>query len=130
MSESHLSEVRRGLKAPTLRVLEPLAWFFEVPVDYFLNAETAAAVEGELAVREAQAHAQLKADREAREDLAAAARELQRAIRESGVTRLAHRANSGTDHRQQAAMMRALARVIRQDYADEHDDLVGPTDSP
>jgi hypothetical protein len=118
MSESHLSEVRRGLKTPTLRVLEPIAWFFQVPVGYFVDPGTAAEIEGELAVREAQLNAKLKAKREAREDRAAAARELQQAIRTSGVTKTAHRGAKGKDDREQAAMMRALAQLIRDDDED------------
>jgi len=120
MSESHLSELRRGVKTnPTLRVLDNLAWFFQVRSGYFTDPQAAAEVELELAVREARLNAKLKADREAREDLAAAARELQQAIRSSGVTKTAHRATSTRmDSREQAAMMRALAQVIRDDDED------------
>lgn len=121
ISESHLSELRRGIKEnPTLRILEALAWFFNVRVGYFTDPATAAEVEVELAVEESQLQAKLEAQREAQQDLAEAALELQRAIRTSGVTKTAHRATTGSaDARERAAMMRALARIILED--DEND---------
>jgi transcriptional regulator with XRE-family HTH domain len=117
ISESHLSELRRGIKEnPTLRILDALAWFFQVRVGYFTDSATAAEVELELAVREAQLHAKLEAQRDAQKDMAEAALELQRAIRASGVTKTAHRATTAsTDARERAAMMRALARLILED---------------
>jgi transcriptional regulator with XRE-family HTH domain len=123
ISESHLSELRRGIKDnPSQRTLETLAWFFRIPVEYFTNPTVAVDIEAELAVREAKLKARLEADREAREDRAAAARELQQAIRASGVTKTAHRATAkGMDSREQAAMMRALAQIILADEADEDD---------
>jgi transcriptional regulator with XRE-family HTH domain len=40
LSESHLSELRRGLKTnPTLRVLDALAWFFGVQIGYFSDPD-------------------------------------------------------------------------------------------
>jgi transcriptional regulator with XRE-family HTH domain len=122
ISESHLSELRRGIKDnPSQRTLETIAWFFRIPVEYF-DTPGAMDVEGELAVREAKLNARLKADREAREDRAAAARELQQAIRASGVTKTAHRGTEkGMDTREQAAMMRALAQIILADKDDDDD---------
>ncbi len=119
ISESHLSELRRGVKEnPTLRILEALAWFFQVRVGYFTDPDVAGAVEAELAVREAKLRAKLRTDRDAQQDMTDAARELQQAIRDSGVTKTAHRATAGADARERAAMMRALARIIRDDEDD------------
>jgi 3-hydroxyisobutyrate dehydrogenase-like beta-hydroxyacid dehydrogenase len=117
ISESHLSELRRGVKEnPTLRILEALSWFFQVRVGYFTDPDTAAAVEVELAVREAQLRAKQESQRDAQLDMVQAARELQAAIRTSGVTKTAHRATAaGADARERAAMMRALARIILED---------------
>lgn len=117
ISESHLSELRRGVKEnPTLRILEALAWFFQVRVGYFTDPGTALEVEAELAVRDAQLRAKLQSQREAQDDMADAARELQAALRTSGVTKTAHRATAaGADARERAAMMRALARIILDD---------------
>ena len=122
ISESHLSELRRGVKSnPTLRTLETMAWFFHVRPGYFTDPDIAAQVEVELTVREAKLKAKLDADREAREELADAADELQQAIRLSGVTKTAHRATARErNDRETAAMMRALARIIRDDDED-HD---------
>lgn len=116
-SESHLSELRRGVKRnPTVRTLEALAWFFEVRVGYFTDPAVAAEVEQELAAREAAVVAVLAATREAQDEERAAAIELQKAIRESGVAKMAHRAaGAGTDSRERAAMMRALARALLDD---------------
>jgi transcriptional regulator with XRE-family HTH domain len=124
ISESHLSELRRGIKDnPSQRTLETLAWFFRVSVDYFTDPAVAADVEAELAVREAKLKAKLDEERKAREDRASAARELQQAIRASGVTRTAHRATGkGMDTREQAAMMRALAQIILADGDDDDDE--------
>jgi transcriptional regulator with XRE-family HTH domain len=122
-SESHLSELRRGVKRnPTVRTLEALAWFFEVRVAYFTDPAVAAEVERELAAREAAVLASLAATREAQADERAAAIELQKAIRESGVTRMAHRAaGAGTESGERAAMMRALARALSDDTDDDGD---------
>lgn len=59
MSPSHLSELRRGIKTnPTMRVLQGLADFFQVPVTYFFNDgavadEVAAELELRVAMRDA-----------------------------------------------------------------------------
>jgi hypothetical protein len=121
MSESHLSELRRGIKTnPTMRILETIAWFFDVRFGYFTDPQTAAEVEGELAVRQAETTARARAGQEARADLADAARQLQQAIRSSGVTKTAHRATaSGMNPHEQAAMMRALTRLILDEDDDE-----------
>lgn len=120
ISESHLSELRRGVKTnPTLRTLETIAWFFAVRVGYFTDPDTAAQVELELTAREMQLDAKLEADQQASRELAEAAGDLQQAIRVSGVTKTAHRATARRmDKRETAAMMRALARVIRDDDED------------
>jgi transcriptional regulator with XRE-family HTH domain len=117
ISESHLSELRRGLKDnPTMRTLETIAWFFQVRVGYFLDPDTAAEVELELAAREARLAETIESNRKAQAELADAARELQQAIRTSGVTKMAHRGLGGeTDSRERAAMMRALTRLILHD---------------
>ncbi|MGH3628730.1 MAG: hypothetical protein ACRDRL_15015 [Sciscionella sp.] len=122
LSESHLSELRRGVKQnPTLRTLGALAWFFEVRVGYFTDVEVAAEVEHELAAREAQLTAMLQAECAAREDVRAASRELQEALRVSGVTKMAHRGTANVAAaREQASMMRALARALL--HEDEGDD--------
>lgn len=60
LSESHLSELRRGVKTnPTMRVLVALADVFEVPVAYFFGdpqivEETEAELELRAAMRDAQ----------------------------------------------------------------------------
>lgn len=124
LSESHLSELRRGVKTnPTLRVLQTIGWFFDVPVGYFTDADTAAQVERDLEVRETKLQAKRESERAARADLADAARELQQAIRSSGVTKMAHRStSSGMDNRERALMMRALTQIILEDSADDEDD--------
>lgn len=121
LSESHLSELRRGVKTnPTVRTLEAIAWFFEIRIGYFTDPDVAAEVEAELAVREKRLRAKIAADRRAREELRAATEELQQAMRESGVTKVGHRGTSNiTAAREQAAMMRALARALRDDEDDE-----------
>jgi hypothetical protein len=124
MSESHLSELRRGIKSnPTMRVLETIAWFFHVRTAYFTDPQTAADVESELAVRQAENEARRRANLEANDDRAEAARQLQQAIRSSGVTKTAHRAASaGMNAREQAAMMRALTKLILDESDDEDSD--------
>jgi ESX-1-secreted protein regulator len=123
ISESHLSELRRGVKPnPTLRTLETIAWFFSVRPGYFTDPDTAAQVEVELTVREVRLKAKLEADHDARKELADAASELQEAIRQSGVTKTAHRATARRrGDRETVAMMRALARIIRDDDEDSGD---------
>ncbi|GAA0607327.1 hypothetical protein GCM10010174_25620 [Kutzneria viridogrisea] len=123
LSESHLSELRRGVKRnPTLKTLQAVASFFEVQVGYFTDAAVAEEVERELAERAAQLRAALAANREAQDDLRAATQELQQAMRDSGVTKMAHRgaAVSARTAREQASMMRALARaLVAEDEEDE-----------
>lgn len=115
LSESHLSELRRGIKTnPTMKTLGAIASFFDVRVGYFVDEAVAVDVEGELCRR--QAHSEERASQR-RADLDAehmAARELQRALRLSGVTKAAHRGGSG-DPRHRAEMMRALARALLED---------------
>lgn len=121
VSESHLSELRRGIKTnPTMRTLGSLAWFFEIRVGYFTDDAVARGVEAELVTRAQALQAQLEADEAAREESVSAARELQAALRESGATRMAHRGTSGAGNRENVAMMRALAKALREtDDADE-----------
>lgn len=52
LSESHLSELRRGIKSnPTRKTLDALAWFFEVRVGWFLDDELAMEIEQQLIER-------------------------------------------------------------------------------
>ncbi|WP_280384282.1 hypothetical protein [Nocardia wallacei] len=124
LSESHLSELRRGVKAnPTLKTLDALAWFFGVRTAYFTDPLVAAEVERELAERESRMHAELDAQRSAEEDLLTAGRELQRAMRAAGVTSTAHRGTRNpAAAREQASMMRALAKALLDDEEDENAD--------
>lgn len=112
LSESHLSELRRGVKRnPTLRTLETLAWFFAVPASYFTSPDETE-VERELAARRERR----EVARRARDDLADAARELQETMRRTGVTNLARRrADHTADYGEQAAAMRALTRLLREE---------------
>jgi transcriptional regulator with XRE-family HTH domain len=123
LSESHLSELRRGVKRnPTMRTLEALSWFFDVRTGYFVDSDVAAQVERELDERAATLENRLVAEREAQDEERAAAVELQQALRASGVTKTAHRGVSGSDveRRERVSMMRALARALRDDE-DEDD---------
>jgi transcriptional regulator with XRE-family HTH domain len=124
LSESHLSELRRGVKRnPTLRTLQAIAWFFHVQVGYFTDSAVADEVERDLAEREAKLRATLAANREALDELQSATQELQQAMRASGVTKMAHRgaAVSARTAREQATMMRALARALVAEDEDEDD---------
>ena len=126
LSESHLSELRRGVKQnPTLRTLKAVAWFFDVPVGYFTDPGVTAEVERSLAEREQRLRTQLTESREAHDELRDAARELQDALRSSGVTRTARRDAAGNARtaREQASTMRALARAL----VDEDDEEDGPS---
>lgn len=123
LSESHLSELRRGVKRnPTMRTLQALAWFFDVRSAYFTDDQVAAEVERDLADRENALQAQLDAQRQADQEVTDAARELQEAMRKSGVTKMAHRHGSNTNQRQNTIMMRALARALTQDDAGDGND--------
>lgn len=127
LSESHLSELRRGVKKnPTVRTLQSLAWFFQVREGYFTDRAVAAEVERDLADREAALHARLEESRRAEDELRAATAQLQQAMRSSGVTRTAHRGVGDLGAaREQASMMRALARAL----TDEDDSDDGTADS-
>jgi transcriptional regulator with XRE-family HTH domain len=119
MSESHLSELRRGVKTnPTMKTLEALAWFFGVRVGYFIDDAVAEQVEHELEERAARLAAVLAEAQEAESLERDAARELQRALRESGVTKMAHRGVGGSS-RERATMMRALAKALMDDDPDD-----------
>ncbi len=124
LSESHLSELRRGVKTnPTLRTLEAIAWFFDVRTGYFTDPAVAAEVEAELADREQELHAKLDAERAAQQELRTASEELQRAMRESGVAKVGHRgATNVTAARERARMMRALAEALLSDDESEETD--------
>ncbi|MCF7547362.1 hypothetical protein [Pseudonocardia sp. WMMC193] len=118
ISESHLSELRRGVKRnPTMRTLEALSWFFDVRIGYFVDPDVAEQVDRELDERAAQLESHIAAERAAQEEERAAALELQKALRASGVTKAAHRGASGggADSRERASMMRALARALLDD---------------
>lgn len=122
LSESHLSELRRGIKQnPTVRTLKAIAWFFEIPVGYFTDPAVTAEVERTLADRERRLQRQLADSREAQDELRHAARELQEALRASGVTRTARRdaAGNARSAREQASMMRALARALAEEDDDD-----------
>lgn len=124
ISESHLSELRRGVKRnPTMRTLEALSWFFNVRTGYFVDPDIAEQVDRELDARAAQLQVHLAAECAAHEEERAAALELQKALRTSGVTKTAHRGASGggADSRERASMMRALARALLDDEEGEAD---------
>ncbi len=115
LSESHLSELRRGVKTnPTVQTLGAIAWFFNVRAGYFNDEEVAESVERELIAREAELHATIAARRDAQAELRAATAELQAAMREAGVAKVAHRNGAGAA-REQASMMRALAHALTED---------------
>lgn len=115
ISESHLSELRRGVRDnPTVRVLDTLAWFFEVRPGYFIDPQAAAEVEVELAAKEGQLRAELQAQAEVDE----LERELRDAMARSGVTGVARR-TGGMTSRDRAKMMRLLIDVLRQDASEE-----------
>ena len=114
LSESHLSELRRGVKQnPTLRTLQAVASFFRVPVGYFTDAEIPADLDRELNEQVDRLAQALAANQAAQDELRAATQELQQAMRSSGVTKMAHRGmvNARTA-REQASMMRALAKAL------------------
>lgn len=121
LSESHLSELRRGVKQnPTLRTLHAIAWFFQVREGYFSDSSAAEEVEHELDERERALQRRLEEKRQAQDELRAASAELQRAMRESGVTKTAHRGvHNASQAREQASMMRALARALVEDDDEE-----------
>ncbi len=88
MSESYLSELRRGIKPnPTIRHLDGLADFFGVRLGYFTDDLVAEEVEAEL--------------------------ELRVAMRKADVKDLAMRV-AGLDPLERAAMNRLLAQIISQ----------------
>src|SRR3954447_18897361 len=92
LSESHLSELRRGIKQnPTLRTLQAIASFFQVRVGYFTDAEIPAEVDRELTTQAARLAQTLAANAAAQDELRVATQELQQAMRDSGVTKMAHR---------------------------------------
>ena len=119
LSESHLSELRRGVKSnPTTKTLEALAWFFEVRVGWFIDDELAKTIEQQLIERAERSDQLIAEAKEAQKQEREAALELQRALRHSGVTRVAHR-GAGGNPRERANMMRALARaLLEEDEAD------------
>lgn len=114
MSESHLSELRRGIKQnPTPRVLATLAWFFDVPVGYFTDPDVAAEVEMQLAAREAA----LLTEQDAAQEAAAAQQELQGTLQRMGVKKMAHRGVGAATNRERAAMMRRLNAALLEEDA-------------
>lgn len=120
LSESHLSELRRGVKQnPTLRTLQVVAAFFQVPVGYFTDTVIPAEVDRELTEQAERLATTLAANAAAQDELRAATLELQQAMRESGVTKTAHRGMvDARTAREQASMMRALARALVADDED------------
>lgn len=121
LSESHLSELRRGVKTnPTMRTISALAWFFDVRTGYFTDPAVAIEVEQDLARRHAELQAALDAERSAQQDVLEASKELQQAMRASGVLKVSHRGvRNVAAAREQASMMRALAQALLED--DEED---------
>ena len=114
ISESHLSELRRGVKDnPTVRVLDTLAWFFEVRPGYFIDPQAAEEVEVELNAREAKLRDELRA----RAEVVDLERELKDAMARSGVIGVAQRAG-GMSPRARAKMMRLLIDVLDEDAAE------------
>lgn len=90
LSESHLSELRRGVKTnPTMRVLLALAELFEVPVAYLFGDPEA--------VEETEAELELRA-----------------AMRDAEVAQIAARAAS-LSSAQRAAFQRVLISMIRDE---------------
>ncbi|WP_345424436.1 hypothetical protein [Pseudonocardia xishanensis] len=92
VSESHLSELRRGVKDnPTIRVLEALAGVFQVPVAYLLRDEpdVVALVDSRLELREA--------------------------MRQAKVLHISHAPDAGMSSNQQIEINRFLTRLIRDD---------------
>lgn len=119
LSESLLSELRRGIKRnPTTKTLEAIAWFFNVRVGYLIDDTADPAIERELAERARRREAALAEAEEAAGLEREAALELQRAMREAGVTRAAHRGARGNP-RKRAKMMQALAKALRDEDADD-----------
>lgn len=125
LSESHLSELRRGVKRnPTLRTLTAIAWFFEVRVGYFTDPAVNAEISAELDERERCLHQRLEADRAAQGELRDAAQELQQALRDTGVTKMAHRyGGAASSAKERAAIMRNLAHALTDDDDDEEGGL-------
>ncbi|GAA3438548.1 helix-turn-helix domain-containing protein [Kutzneria kofuensis] len=114
LSESHLSELRRGVKQnPTLRTLQAIASFFQVQVGYFTDAVIPADIDRELTAQADRLAKTLAANQAAQDELRAATQELQQAMRDSGVTKMAHRGMvDARTAREQASMMRALAKAL------------------
>jgi transcriptional regulator with XRE-family HTH domain len=114
LSESHLSELRRGVKQnPTLRTLQAIASFFQVQVGYFTDTEIPADVDRELTEQAEQLARAVASNQAAQDELRAATQELQQAMRDSGVTKMAQRgAVNARTAREQASMMRALAKAL------------------
>ncbi|MGY5283534.1 hypothetical protein [Nocardia gipuzkoensis] len=103
-----------------MRTVSALAWFFGIRAGYFTDPVVAAEVERKLAVRESELQAALDAERSAQEDVLEASKELQRALRASGVSRIAHRGiRSVAAAREQASMMRALTKALLEDDEEE-----------
>ena len=119
MSESHLSQLRRGIKQnPTSKVLATLAWFFEVPVGYFTDPAVAAEVEMDLAAREAA----LRTEQDAEQEVTAAQQELEDTLRRLGVSKMAHRGVGAATNRERAAMMRRLNAALAEEEAQHEAD--------
>ena len=114
LSESHLSELRRGVKQnPTLRTLQAIASFFQVQVGYFTDTEIPADVDRELTDQSERLAKAVATNQAAQDELRSATQELRQAMRDSGVTKMAPRGivNARTA-REQASMMRALAKAL------------------
>jgi transcriptional regulator with XRE-family HTH domain len=88
LSESHFSELRRGIKTnPTIQVLQSIAEVLEFRVGFFVDEKVAEEVEAEL--------------------------DLRIAMRDAQVQDIAHRA-AGLDPTRLAALNRILAQTIRE----------------
>ena len=105
LSQSHLSELRRGIKTnPTARVLQALARFFEVRVGFFFDDPQM--------VQEVQAEIELRA-----------------AMRDAQVHDVAWRV-AGLRPEQRTAMFRLLTDVLNDRAADPDRALEPPTEGP
>ena len=113
LSASHLSEMRRGVKAnPTMATLRALSWFFDVPTVYFFDPEEAASIDEGLARRRAATLARARERVEAEQDAAAAAVQLGAALRALLRTRSYGAGRSASDLRHLADEMRRLATFL------------------
>lgn len=122
LSEAELGAVRGGTIPASDRVVAALAWWFCLPVSYFIDAAAHPEIDAELATRAARCADRIRDDQAAEVDLRAAEADFRDAIRLAGVTRMSIcRASPGMTNRARARMLRALTEVLLEDD-DEPDD--------